>query len=52
MVRGGEAEAFDEGDAAVFVAGDEIVIAVLVPVEGDGDDHLEFHADGIAGGIG
>src|SRR5262245_24589900 len=48
---GGELSAvFDESDAAVFVADNQVMVAVFVPVEGDGNDHLEVHRERIAGG--
>ena len=32
-----------EGHAAIFVADDEVEVAVLVPVDGHGRDHFEIH---------
>ena len=34
---------FDECNATIFVAADEIEIAVFVPIEGGGDNHLQVH---------
>ena len=33
----------DEGNSSIFVADDQVQIAVSIPVEGDGNNHLKFH---------
>ena len=37
---------FHEGDSSVFVACDKILVAVPVPIDGGGGDHLDVHVVG------
>ena len=43
MVIGELPGVLDISHASVFVADDEVELAVLVPVKRDGGDHLEVH---------
>ena len=41
-------EVFDERDAAVFVANDEIKVSVAIPIESGGRDHLDVHDEWVS----
>ncbi len=43
MRRASSLPVFDQRDAPVFVADDEIGVAIAIPIERNGDDHLELH---------
>ena len=40
----------DQGNASVFVADDQVVELVAIPIEGHRDDHLKIHPKGLAVG--
>ena len=37
---------FHEGDASVFIPHNEVLVAVLIPIDGGRSDHLHMHAVG------
>ena len=52
LVRSELARVLDEGHTSIFIATDEILVAVLVPIESHWRDHFQIHAQMLARRIG